>query len=94
MSDYTEHLISMAGGGGDEHHPTLVLIADGTRDVYVCAKCGVRRGGFVVAGQWPCQEATCACGHLKDVHFQDGCVAKSGGVYGCECLDFEDGLIL
>jgi hypothetical protein len=77
-----------------EHQPKAVAIADGTRDAVICASCGVVKAGWVEAGAWPCEEAACQCGHGKDVHFQDGCVAKSGGVYSCSCPDFEDGTLL
>jgi hypothetical protein len=42
--------------------------------------------------QAPLEEALkgpCECGHDLDVHFQDGCVDKSGGGYFCQCVEFE-----
>lgn len=79
----------------NEHQPVRVAIADGTQEAVICSSCGVVRGGWVEAGSWPCAEARCdCCDHAGDVHYQDGCRNKSGGGYFCECLAFEDGVLL
>ena len=53
----SDEVVEAALVAGAVHRMEWAAVADGTRDEAVCSVCGVVRGGFVVAGAWPCPEA-------------------------------------